>query len=458
MLNISLSRINEKVFTKKYNSFKFLGKKKHSQALIKIIVIFGVTAVMFMFVPWTQNIRSQGYVTTLYPDQKPQTIQSLLSGKIEEWYITEGQIVVTGDTILRLSEVKEEYLDPDLINNTSNQIIAKEESSNSYNEKARNLELQFEALENSREIKLTQNENKINQVRLKIKSDSMDLQAIRLKNQIAKKQLDRIESLYNDGIKSLTDLETKRMSFQESQAKVISIENIINSNKNELENLYANRNAIKNDYADKIAKSRSELYSALSAKYDTDANVNKLQSSLNRYSERRKNYYVIAPVDGMVTNTMQSGIGEIIKNGDVIVNIIPQDIDLAVETYVLPQDLPLLDVGEDVRIQFDGWPAVVFSGWPDNSFGTFGGKIVAIDQNISPNGKYRILIGQDDTTQPWPNELRIGGGANTITLLENVKLGYEIWRRLNGFPPDYYSESEADSEKLKSKAPLKKVK
>ena len=145
-----------------------------------------------------------------------------------------------------------------------------------------------------------------------------------------------------------------------------------------------------------------------------------------------------------------------IKNGDDLVTIMPSNYDLAVEMYVEPIDVPLLKIGQEVRIWFDGWPAIVFSGWPNASVGTFGGKVFAIDNFISDNGKYRVLVSEDPAELPWPDEVRVGGGANSITLLKNVKVGYEIWRQLDGFPPDYYAST--DGEDVKTKAPLKKVK
>ena len=144
-----------------------------------------------------------------------------------------------------------------------------------------------------------------------------------------------------------------------------------------------------------------------------------------------------------------------IKAGDAIVNIIPKKYNLAVETYINPMDMPLLAIGQKVRVQFDGWPAIVFSGWPNSSYGTFGGEIFAINNDISKNGKYRILIAQDPNDSPWPSEVRVGGGANTLTLLNDVSVGYELWRQLNGFPADYYKD--AKSKNIKTKAPLRKV-
>lgn len=456
MLNISLKRVNDNVKITEYDSFRTLSGRTVSKALIIIMLGTLLVAFLSLFLPWTQNIRSKGYVTTLNPDDRPQTIQNLLGGRIDQWYVQEGQTVQAGDTIIRILEVKEEYLDPQLLDRTQGQIEAKKGSSDAYRQKARNLDQQLEALIQGLEVKLRQNEIKKNQVRLKLQSDSIDLVAARTKLDIATNQLARLEKLYEEGLKSLTDLEAKRFANQEARAKVISLENKLETNQNELLDLKANELALQNEYNDKIAKSRAEKMSALSAGFDADATVNKLQSDFNAYSVRQNNYYITSPIDGIITKAIANGIGEIIKAGDEIVSIIPLDYQIGVEIYVEAMDVPLLDKGQKVRIQFDGWPAIVFSGWPDNSYGTFGGVVFAIDNFISPNGMYRILVAPDPETEPWPKEVRIGGGANTITLLKEVTVGYELWRQLNGFPPDYYQETQGED--VKTKAPLRKVK
>jgi hypothetical protein len=122
----------------------------------------------------------------------------------------------------------------------------------------------------------------------------------------------------------------------------------------------------------------------------------------------------------------------------------PTNYDLAVEMYVRPMDLPLLQVGQHVRIQFDGWPAIVFSGWPNTSYGTYGGTVFAIDQFANENGEFRVLVSPDPKENKWPEALRVGGGAYAMLLLNDVPIWYELWRNVNGFPPDYY------------KAPVKK--
>jgi hypothetical protein len=138
------------------------------------------------------------------------------------------------------------------------------------------------------------------------------------------------------------------------------------------------------------------------------------------------------------------GIGETIKEGAEIVNIVPADAELAVEMYVQPVDLPLIQPGNKVRFIFDGWPAIVFSGWPQLSNGTFGGVVIAIDQFAGPTNQYRVLVTQDPEEDKWPDLLRMGSGAEGIALFNDVPVWYEIWRQLNGFPADYYSQEEKD--------------
>jgi len=317
--------------------------------------------------------------------------------------------------------------------------------------KVRANDSQIDALIKSRKLKFEQATNKIAQANLKIQSDSIELAAAALNNKIAKEQLIRMESLYKEGLKSLTDLETRRLKLQETQAKVISKENDYLTSKNELINATIELQSINADYSDKIAKSESEKYASLSNMYDAEAVVSKLQNQFMNYSIRSGMYYILAPQDGYITQAIQVGIGETIKEGAEIISIMPSDYELAVEMFVNPMDIPLLEKEQKVQIQFDGWPAVIFSGWPGISYGTYGGKIVAIDNFVSENGKYRVLISQENDVYNWPHEIRLGAGASTMTLLKEVPVWYELWRQINGFPPDYYKKNNSVKAKNENK-------
>lgn len=450
MLNITHNTIKNKEYLENLNSFQILAARVNNRKLIKILYVFGGIVLIILFLPWTQNIRSSAKVTALQPNQRPQTIHSIIAGRIEKWFVQEGQFVKQGDTILFISETKEEYLDPNLVENTEQQLKSKEFAVKSYMEKVRANDNQIDAMISSRKLKFEQAENKIIQANLKVQSDSIELSAAQLNNKIAEGQLIRMDALYKDGLKSLTDLETRKLKVQETQAKIISQENKFITSKNEVINAKIELQSINADYRDKIAKSESEKFATLSNMYDAEATVSKLQNQFVNYSIRSGMYYILAPQDGYITQAIQSGIGETIKEGTEIISIMPADYELAIEMYVNPMDIPLLEKGQQVQIQFDGWPSVIFSGWPGISYGTYGGQIVAIDNFISENGKYRVLVSHDRNSSNWPNEIRLGAGASSMTLLKEVPIWYELWRQINGFPADYYKKNITDAKVKKA--------
>ncbi|PSJ71494.1 biotin attachment protein [Sphingobacteriales bacterium UPWRP_1] len=449
MLNISDNRIDKRVDITRYTSFAQTKTWGGNRALAYWLVGFLCLFIVTMFLPWTQNIRAKGKVTTLKPEHRPQTIQTTIAGRIEKWYVQEGQLVKKGDTIVYISEIKDDYFDPQLLSRTAMQVEAKESSIGSYADKARALENQVKALTENRDFKLSQTKNKIRQTELKIQSDSIELEAAKTNYTVAKQQYDRQQELYNKGLASLTDLEQRQLKFQEALAKQISAENKFLTSRNELLNARIELNAIESEYADKIAKAQSDRFSTLSALYDAEGGVAKLQNQYANYSVRSQFYYILAPQDCYITKAIKTGIGETVKEGDDVVSIMPANYQLAVEMYIRPMDLPLIKVNEKVRFLFDGWPAFVFSGWPGVSFGTFGGRVVAIDNITSENDLYRILVAPDPQEQAWPAPLRVGSGAEGLALLNDVPLWYEFWRQLNGFPPEYYDSDASKLPKLK---------
>jgi multidrug resistance efflux pump len=452
MLNLSHNSVDSKVQRKEYKSFAMLNSYPSGKIFTRLLVLSLFVVILTLFLPWTQNIRSKGYVTTLKPNQRPQTINSVIAGRIEKWFVQEGDYVAKGDTILFISEIKDEYFDPQLLTRTEEQLKSKELTVDSYMEKVKAIDNQIDAMFKTKTLKIEQAKNYIKQAQLKIQSDSINFQAAIMNNDIALRQVTRMEQLYEEGLKSLTDLEKAKLKIQDTEAKKISAENKLLSSINELINAKVELSSIENQYQDKLSKALSEKYSSLSSMYDAEAIVTKMQNQFINYSVRTGYYYIQAQVDGYVTKTIRSGIGETIKEGEEIVSIMPAIYDLAVSMYIEPMDLPLIQKGQEIRFMFDGWPSVVFSGWPNLSYGTFGGNVVAIDNFISTNGKYRILVAPDSNDVKWPEGLRVGSGANGLALLKDVPIWYELWRKLNGFPPDYYiAEPPKNEDPIKNK-------
>ncbi|TWO31993.1 HlyD family efflux transporter periplasmic adaptor subunit [Seonamhaeicola sediminis] len=451
MLNITHNQLNKKIDLSEYKSGKDIMNKKYYKYFNRFLLGAALLILIVLFLPWTQNITGDGLVTTLKPNQRPQTIQSQIPGRIEEWFVQEGDFVQAGDTILRISEIKSDYFDDRLVERTNEQIQAKSSSVNAYGGKVEALKRQVSALEKERGLKLEQTQNKLLQAKLKVQSDSIDLEAATTNLKIAETQFNREKTLQDEGLKAVKDVEEKRLKLQETQAKFISQQNKYLASKNEVINAEIELSRTQAEYADKISKAQSDMFTAQSSQLDTQAQVTKLENTYTNYKKRSSLLYVTAPQSGFINKAIVGGVGVTFKEGQELVGIMPGQYDLAVETFVRPIDLPLIHIGEKVRVQFDGWPVIVFSGWPNVSYGTYGAKVVAIERFISDNGKYRILLAPDEEDHEWPDAIRVGSGAKTIALLDDVPIWFELWRQINSFPPNYYEpqNGKADSKKDK---------
>ena len=393
---------------------------------------------LILFVPWTQNIRATGDITTMRQEQRPQQLNTVIPGKVAKWHVKEGDYVRAGDTIMQLAEIKDDYLDPNLLNRTREQLTAKELSVEGYKSKAGAAEIQMDALMQAKALKISQIDNKFRQQRMKLQSDSMDMIAANNDYSITREQLRRQKNMYDSGLVSLTQLEQRNIIFQNSTAKKTSAEIKFLNAKQELGIIQLELNGTVKDYNEKISKASGDKYQSNAQMANGQGEISKLQNQYMNYDLRSKLYFITAPQSGQVVKAKKAGIGEIVKEGEMIVEIVPDNIQYAVEIYVRPVDIPLLEIGQKIRFMFDGFPAVVFSGWPVASYGTFGGTVSAIESSLSDNGKFRVLVSEDSLDKKWPKQLKMGTGAQGMALLKDVPIWYELWRNINGFPPDYY--------------------
>jgi multidrug resistance efflux pump len=408
----------------------------------RILLIAAAIISAILLIPWTQNITSSGSVLSLNPDSRPQSIETIIGGRVEKWFVQEGDSVKKGDTILFLSEIKVDYFDPNLVQNTESQLQSKESALEGYLSKVASLDLQINALISGKDVKKDQAITKIEQSQFKIKTDSTDLLNAERNATINEEQFIRYEQLYKQDLISKTELESRRMSSQNASTKVQEHRNKLSISKNELLNAKRELRAIDAEYSDKISKAESEKYASLSSLYTAEGELTKLQNLFNNYDKRNGLYYILAPQSGFISKTTKSGIGETVKEGEEIARISPFQFSHAVEIFIRPVDLPLVHPGEHVRLIFDGFPAFVISGWQNISKGVYNGTILIVDPALHESGKFRVLVTPAEGEQ-WPNGLRQGGGVQTIMLLNDVPVGYELWRNFNGFPPDFYSPENA---------------
>lgn len=412
MLKISSNSVEKMMQQDRLYSLRSLDTPMAGKILARWLVGLGFIFLIVLFLPWQQNIRGKGKVTALSPGNRPQTIETVIAGRIQIWKVQEGQFVTKGDTIAIISEVKEKYFDPQMLGRLREVIGSKENSLQSKDMKAQALKRQINALQDGMRNKMVQTKAK--------------LEAERVRFDNAKNQYERNKKLFEAGNIPLTKFQDIEYKYQGAEADFVNAEI-------EIDRAQA-------EYLDKINKAESDLNNTLSEQFETQAEIAKLRNELTNMEIRSQQYFILAPQSGIVVKATQAGIGETIKEGDPVCTIMPQSDDVAVEMHVKAMDVPLISKGRKVRIEFDGFPALQFSGWPSVSVGSFGGSVEVIDYVNSKPGEFRILVIPDKSDEKWPKQIRNGSGTQGWVMLDDVPVWYEIWRQLNGFPPSLYEE------------------
>lgn len=424
----------------KFKSFNEIYLRDKGPRIKPWLIGLGLIILGILFLPWTQNIKSRGNITSLFQEQKPQKIFSPIAGKMNRWWVKEGDFVNQGDTLAKISEIKAEYLDPKLISRTEEQLDAKKGTVGYYEQKVKSTEDQIVNLRTSKKLKQDQLANKITQLQQKLTGERSELDAAGNEYNLVKDQFERNQKMFKEGLISQTTFQQRDASMQNALAKKTIAENKVNQTLQEIQNTKIELRGVDQEYSEKMNKAESDKFQSLGMIETGKGEIAKLENQVANYTIRDGMYYILAPQSGQIINAQKAGIGEILKDGEELLTIVPTNTNYAVEMYVRPVDLPLVMPGQDVRFIFDGFPAILFAGgWPEQSFGTFAGKVKAVENNIDEQGMFRVIVVENPKEKKWPKQIKMGAGAKGIALLNDVPLWYELWRNINGFPADFYT-------------------
>lgn len=416
-------------------------RTSRSMRVFAFLLLFLLVSLIIVLVgiPWVQTVNGDGQVTALIPNQRPQTVQVQIKGRLQKWYITEGQFVQAGDTIAILEDIDSKFLDFNLIENQSKQLEALKERKNQIEMQVQVFRQQVEAERNAREAGVMASKQKLQQsIQKRIAAEATVKQA-ELDYDIAKTRFEDRKQLFEKGLRSQRDFERDRLDLQRSEVSLTKAQtDAEGARRNEQEE---RSNVINKDSegSSKIFKVMSDETKAMETIASLENSIAKGTSELNTALARRNAAIVRSPVNGKVVRLLTLGSGETLKQGQEIAIIVPDANSLAVELMISGNDAPLLSVGRKVRLQFDGFPGFQISGWPSVSVGTFGGIISVIDavDDEKSSGKFRVVVRPDPNDEQWPESKFLRPGTRSLgwMQLNTVTLGFELWRQFNGFPP-----------------------
>ncbi|MAY73580.1 MAG: secretion protein HlyD [Phycisphaerae bacterium] len=382
---------------------------------------------VLLLAPWQQTVRGAGRVVAYAPLDRQQAVEAPISGRVVRWWVQEGSRVAEGDPVFEIADI-----DPLRIQRLEAQRDA--------------LQLKLDAFETQvlQYASIVDNTRDLGQLTVEAatarKEEAMErvsaaeaqVAAVLAELTAAELQVERKRRLVESGAVSDRQLEIAEADFAVAQASVREARAKLDGARADQRSMERDLDRSRVDALAKVSSAEASLAESRSKAADARQKLAELEGDISR----QQSQLVTAPRGGVVHRLSGNQGGEIVSAGDPLLTLVPDTSDRAVELWIDGNDIPLVTDGSPVRLQFEGWPAVQFTGWPRAAVGTFGGVVSIVDPTDDGQGRFRALVIPDDVEQwPSPRYLRQGVRAKGWVLLNEVTIGQELWRQLNGFPP-----------------------
>ncbi len=379
-----------------------------------IAALFVALSLMLLVVPWQQAAVGSGRVIAYAPAEREQLVQAPVDGRLSEWLVNEGDVVELGQPLVQLLDN-----DPNLVQRLEQQRTSLEDERAATSTQLLRYGAKASALEANIELVIAEYDSKIAELQQKRVGDVAELETAQLNQS-------RHTVLASEGISSSRKRELADLKARSAKAKLEARDQEIAATRRA-------RDKATRDAESKLASAQAEVEAARTKLAQVDRKLLELDSKLSQQAAQ----LVTAPRAGTILRLHGGAGGGQVKKGEQLVTIVPSTQSRAAQLYVDGNDMPFVKPGSHVRLVFEGWPALQVVGLPGNNPGTFGGKVAFVDASDDGTGKFRVLIQPDPASPPWPEPdvLRQGVRVKGWVMLGKVRLGYELWRQLNGFPP-----------------------
>lgn len=433
-----------------------------------MLLVLIVTPFVLAFAPWQQNLAGQGRVIAFDPVDRPMQIQARTDGVILQWHVREGQQIKKGDAIVDLADN-----DPLILQRLAEQLTAAEQKLAAAKQKREQYTRQIEEAEKAREaaMQLADDEIAAAEQAVVVAEQAVLVAQENVKFRTISETM--WQGLVQDRIGASIELANARQLLAVAKAELDSRAAAVAGAAANLRARKSARLRVERDEQVKVQTAKAMRETADGEVAEAEGSIPRLRRDL----DRQKQQQITAPVDGYVQNLRANGQGGVfVKQSTTLAILVPTTEQLAVELLIDGNDVTFVDVGRHVRLQFEGWPAIQWVGWPSAAIGTFGGQVAFVDRFDDGSGNYRVMVLPDErpfatpegpfvdwlrevvtfdkvsqaaNPHAWPGEpwLKQGVRAKGWIVLDRVSLGFEIWRQLNGFPPTVQRADESGKQK-----------
>jgi multidrug resistance efflux pump len=350
---------------------------------VVILTVLLSLLVMSWVVKYPDIVTSEITITTQIP---PQRLITKSSGRIEKIFIKNGE-TVSANTALAVIENTARYQDVFLLKNIIDTlkidksfirfpfeslpsmqlgeiegpfaVFEKDFIAYSLNRKLQPYKVEgaaqnYEVIEIKERLNLLQQQKQISETEIQLK----------------KKELDRYKKLYDKGIISTQEWETKNLDYLQTEKNLRGLSSSISQMKSSLNDLNKNSKSTKiNETKDDVSLFRNAIQS-----------YNQLKKAI---ADWELAYVLRSSISGEVSFMQVWTENQTITAGDNVFSIIPKESDNYIgKIKAKAQNSGKIKIGQNVNIRL--------ANYPDREFGVIRGKIQSI--SLTPDKEGNILI------------------------------------------------------------------
>lgn len=352
------------------------------------LIIWSLAAMIVCFLVWAY-FSELDQVTTgmgkVIPSSQIQVIQSLDGGIMLEMYVKEGMMVTKGQALMRIDDTRfrsdyeqqaqEVYsLQANVVRLTAElSSITITSMSVDWREQVKITPspLQFPGVLIEKEPALVQRQSNEYTGRLDSLINQLAILArqIQQKQQESKELASKINTLSRSYQLVSRELElTKPLAVKGivPEVELIKVERVVNDIRGELASLRLLRPKLKSSQDEAILKRREAV---LNFAADARTQLNELQTKLSRMNEAQVGAQdkvdkaeIISPVNGTIKTIHINTLGGIIQPGVDIIEIVPSEDQLLIETKILPKDIAFLHPGLPAIVKVTAYDFTRYGG------------------------------------------------------------------------------------------------
>ena len=422
-----------------------------------MIISFIILPFVLLMVPWQQTVKGRGQIVAFAPTERKRVITARVTGQISKWHVVEGSKVKIGDPIADIDD-NDVGLSSRLESQRDFLLSRRKAAEEEVAEQGRTVQAQERSMNAAIRAAKANYDAALLQIDVAKESGKNSDFAYGFE----KRRYEMFEKLYKD--RQFGGLESE---LNRDEAKMRADRSATELKRAEVEVKKAEASLINNDalvfqaeatWLSNIAVTRANKSKAEQNIFTIEREIQEIDCRIERFKAR----FVKSPCNGII-HTVTANVGEggiYVKEGDELAIIVPDTSDRVVEILIDGTDAPLVashlmenGKGPHVRLQFEGWPALQMAGWPSLAIGTFGGRVRQLDPSDDGYGRFRIIVEPESMfdEDQWPENTYLRQGNQVVgwVFLNKVKLGYELWRQFNGFPPELMPKPDENKDKAK---------